>query len=101
AELRKLGYAAVIFEAKPDPGGLNTYGIAAYKMRAADAIREIDMVRELGVEIRTGVVVGKDIPLVQLERENEAIFIGVGLAGTEELHIENEHIRRVVDALSF
>ncbi len=100
AELRKLGYATVIYEAKPNPGGLNTYGIAAYKMRAADAIREIEMIRELGVEIRTGAV-GKDISLVQLEREYDAIFIGVGLGGTEELHIENERIRRVVDALSF
>src|SRR6185437_14554857 len=77
AELRKLGYATVIFEAKPNPGGLNTYGIAAYKMRAADAIREIDIVRELGVEIRTGIAVGKDISLVQLEREYDAIFVGV------------------------
>ncbi|HEU5235455.1 MAG TPA: NAD(P)-dependent oxidoreductase [Terriglobales bacterium] len=101
AELRKLGYATVIFEAKATPGGLNTYGIAAYKMRAADAIREIDMVRELGAEIRTGVAVGQDIPLVQLEREYDAIFIGVGLGGTEALHIENEHIRRVFDALTF
>jgi glutamate synthase (NADPH/NADH) small chain len=59
------------------------------------------MIRGLGVEIRTGVAVGKNIPLVQLEREYDAIFIGVGLGGTEELHIENEHIRRVFDALSF
>lgn len=101
AELRKLGYATVIFEAKPQPGGLNTYGIAAYKMRAADAIHEIEMVRELGVEIRSGIAVGKDVPLAELEREYDAIFIGVGLGGTEELRIENEHIRRVVDALSF
>ena len=100
-ELRKLGYATVIYEAKANPGGLNTYGIAAYKMRAADAIREIEMIRELGVEIRTGVMVGKDISLPQLDREFESIFIGVGLGSTEELHIENERVRRVVDALSF
>ena len=101
AELRRLGYAAVIFEAKSNPGGLNTYGIAAYKMRAADAIRETGMIRELGVEIRTGISIGKDIPLTQLEREHDAIFLGVGLGGTEELHIESENIRRVVDALTF
>lgn len=101
AELRKLGYATVIFESRANPGGLNTYGIAAYKMRAADAIREIEMIRDLGVEIRTGTAVGKDISLVQLEHEYDAVFIGVGLGETEELQIENEHIRRVVDALSF
>src|SRR5262252_7776055 len=50
AELRKLGYQTVIFDARPQPGGLNTYGIAAYKMRAAEAVKEIQMVRALGVE---------------------------------------------------
>src|SRR5947209_10006530 len=57
AELRRLGYGAVIFDAKPHPGGLNTYGIAAYKMRAEDAIRETEMIRALGVEIRNGITV--------------------------------------------
>jgi len=101
AELRRLGYSAVIFDAKPQPGGLNTYGIAAYKMRAADSIRETEMIRALGVEIRNGVTVGRDISLEQLEREYDAIFLGVGLGETEDLQIESEHIRRCADALSF
>lgn len=101
AELRRLGYGAMIFDAKPQPGGLNTYGIAAYKMRAADAIRETEMIRALGVEIRNGVTVGRDVSLDQLEREYDAIFLGVGLGETEDLQIESEHIRRCADALSF
>ena len=100
-ELRKFGCATVIFDAKPQPGGLNTYGIAAYKMRAADAVREVEMIRTLGVEIRSGVTVGKDISLEQLETEYDAIFLGVGLGSTEDMHIEAESIRRVGDALSF
>lgn len=101
AELRRLGYAAVLFDAKSEPGGLNTYGIAAYKMRAPDSLREIEMIRTLGVEIRCGVQIGRDLSLSQLEREYDAIFVGVGLGQTDELHIEAEHIRRCVDALSF
>ncbi|MFL6437920.1 MAG: NAD(P)-dependent oxidoreductase [Terriglobales bacterium] len=101
AELRRLGYAAVLFDAKSEPGGLNTYGIAAYKMRAPDSLREIEMIRTLGVEIRCGVQIGRDLSLSQLEREYDAIFVGVGLGETDELHIEAEHIRRCVDALSF
>jgi dihydropyrimidine dehydrogenase (NAD+) subunit PreT len=101
AELRRLGYAAAIFDAKPEPGGLNTYGIAAYKMRAADSLREIEMIRALGVEIHSGVQIGRDLSLSQLEREYDAVFLGVGLGETDELHIEAEHIRRCVDALSF
>ena len=101
AELRRLGYATVIFDAKPEPGGLNTYGIAAYKMRAADAIREVEMVRGLGVEIRSAVQVGRDVTLAQLESDFDAIFVGVGLGETEDLNIESEKIRRCYDALSF
>jgi glutamate synthase (NADPH/NADH) small chain len=101
AELRRLGYSTVVFDAKPDPGGLNTYGIAAYKMRAADAVRETEMIRNLGVEIRCGVEVGDDVSLSQLEREYDVIFIGVGLGQTEDLGIDSENIRRCVDALTF
>ena len=101
AELRRLGYGAVIFDSKPHPGGLNTYGIAAYKMRAEDSVRETEMIRALGVEMRNGVTVGRDVSLEQLEHEYDAIFLGVGLGETEELHIESEHIRRCADALSF
>ena len=101
AELRRLGYAAVIFDSKPQPGGLNAYGIAAYKMRAKDAVRETEMIRALGVDIRSGVTVGRDVSVEQLEREYHAIFLGVGLGETEDLHIEAENIRRCADALSF
>lgn len=101
AELRQLGYETMIYDARPLPGGLNTYGIAAYKMRAADSVREVEMIRALGVEVRSGVEVGRDILLEQLEREFDAIFIGVGLGATEELTIENGNLRRCMDALTF
>lgn len=101
AELRRLGYAAVIFDSNAQPGGLNTYGIAAYKMRAKDAVRETEMIGALGVDIRSEVTVGRDVSLEQLEREYQAIFLGVGLGETEDLHIEAENIRRCADALSF
>src|SRR5438270_13767160 len=45
AELRRFGYGTVIFDANPQPGGLDTYGIAAYKMRVGDAVREIGIVK--------------------------------------------------------
>src|SRR5262249_23909548 len=84
-ELRKLGYQTVIFDANRQPGGLDTYGIAAYKMRAAETVKEIDMVRGLGVEIRNGVAVGREVSIADLERNYHAIFIGVGLRETDDL----------------
>lgn len=101
AELRKRGYETVIFDANPQPGGLNTYGIAAYKMRAHDVAREIEMVRLLGVEIRSGVTIGKDVTVADLERDYDAIFIGVGLGVTEDLRIPGEDLAGCCDALSF
>src|SRR6266478_1071831 len=90
AELRKRGYETVIFDANPLPGGLDTYGIAAYKMRVHETLKEVAMVRALGVEIKSGTSVGKDVSLVQLERDFDAIFIGIGLGATDDLHIPGE-----------
>jgi glutamate synthase (NADPH/NADH) small chain len=101
AELRKLGYETVIFDANPRPGGLNTYGIAAYKMRAWEAVKEIEMIRALGVEIRSGVQVGADITVAELERDYDAIFLGIGLGDTDDLRIPGEELAGCFDALSF
>ncbi len=100
-ELRKLGYQTVIYDKNPQPGGLNTYGIAAYKLRLPDALREVEMVRALGVEIHNNVEIGRDLGLEQLEKEFDAIFIGIGLGRTEDLRIPGEDLPGVVDALSF
>lgn len=99
--LRLLGYETIIFDAQAQPGGLNTYGIAAYKMRAQEAVREIEMIRAMGVEIRNQVAVGKDVTLAQLEKDFDAVFIGVGLGDTEFLGIEGESLEGSMDALSF
>jgi glutamate synthase (NADPH/NADH) small chain len=101
AELRKRGYGTVIFDANPQPGGLDTYGIAAYKMRAQDVEKEVAMVRALGVETKSGTAVGKDISLPQLERDFDAIFIGIGLGATDDLRIPGEDLEGCRDALSF
>jgi dihydropyrimidine dehydrogenase (NAD+) subunit PreT len=101
AELGKRGYETVIFDANPQPGGLDTYGIAAYKMRAQDVEKEVSMVRALGVEIRSGTTIGRDINLPQLERDFDVIFIGIGLGATDDLHIPGEELEGCRDALSF
>jgi glutamate synthase (NADPH/NADH) small chain len=100
-ELRQRGCETVIFDSNPQPGGLDTYGIAAYKMRAEDAIKEIDMVRALGVQIKSGVTVGKDVSIAELERDYDAIFIGIGLGETDDLQIPGEELPGCRDALSF
>ncbi|HLJ25205.1 MAG TPA: NAD(P)-dependent oxidoreductase [Candidatus Angelobacter sp.] len=100
-ELRRRGYQTVIFDANAQPGGLDTYGIAAYKMRADEAVKEIQMVQSLGVEIKSGTTVGKDVSISELERDYDAIFIGIGLGETDDLQIPGEDLPGCRDALSF
>src|SRR5204862_6334976 len=67
-DLRRSGYAVTIFEERGSPGGLNSFGIAEYKMRLPIALAEAKMVLDLGVEIKTGVRVGRDVSAQQLQK---------------------------------
>ncbi|MDB6127803.1 MAG: hypothetical protein JWM35_1699 [Verrucomicrobia bacterium] len=101
AELARLGHSVTIFERQARAGGLNTYGIAYYKMKPQVSLAEVRLVQSLGVEIQCGVNVGKDLPIAQLEKEFDAIFIGVGLGAATRLRIPGEELPEVVDALEF
>jgi glutamate synthase (NADPH/NADH) small chain len=89
-----------VFDNRPLPGGLNTYGVAEYKLRPADSLREVEMVRAMGVEFRQAEV-GGAVSLDQLEREFDFIFIGVGLGAMERLGLPGDHLPGVIDALRF
>jgi dihydropyrimidine dehydrogenase (NAD+) subunit PreT len=101
AELSKWGYEVEIFDRNPMPGGLNTYGIAAYKTRASDSLREVKMVEELGVKFHQGVEVGNEIALDELDRNFDAIFLAVGLGETWDLNLPGEELDDVYGALEF
>ncbi len=100
-ELRKRGYGVTVFDSRPMGGGLNTYGVAEYKLRPVDSLREVDLVKSLGVEFRFGVTVGENFALEDLEREYQAIFLAIGLGPTEPMHLPGEELQGVVDALRF
>jgi len=100
AELRLSGLATTVFDNRPLPGGLNTYGVAEYKMRPSDSLREVDLVRRMGVEFRQAEV-GRDVTLTQLEAEFDFVFLGVGLGSMERLGIPGEDLPGVLDALHF
>jgi len=97
-DLRRRGHAVTVFEAKPQPGGLNTYGIAEYKLKADVALAEVQDILDLGVTLKLGVTVESLEPLLQ---EYDAIFVGVGLGTTKGLGIPGEDLDGVVDALTF
>jgi len=62
--------AVTIFDSHTLPGGLNTYGIAEYKLRPADSLKEVELVRSMGVTFETGVEVGTSVPIEKLERNS-------------------------------
>lgn len=100
AELRQQGFSVTLFEAKALPGGLNTYGVAEYKLRSTDSLREIEMIRELGVEFRFGENITAET-LSALEHEYDFIFLGVGLGTMQKLGITGEDYPAITNALQF
>ncbi len=99
AELRQLGYPVTVIDRRPLPGGLNTYGVAEYKLRAVDSLREAEMIHGLGVTFQV-----RDIDaasLAEFEREFCAVFLGVGLGAMHRLRVEGGASAGVMDALEF
>ena len=101
AALRRAGIAVTIFDSRPLAGGLNTYGVAEYKLRSADSLREAELVRSLGVEFRLSAEIAGEMRIKELENQFDAIFLGIGLGGTQPLGIPGENLVGVIDALRF
>ncbi len=100
--LARHGHSVTVFEAREKPGGLNEYGVAAYKMADDFAQRELGWLLAIGgIELRYGQALGRDIQLDRLRREYDAVFLGMGQAGVRALGIEGETLAGVHDAAAF
>lgn len=99
-ELRKRGHDVVIFEARDVPGGLNTLGIAAYKISTEFALSEVELVRQIGVDLRLNQRITAE-SLKKLITEFDAVFLGIGLGRTLPLGIEGETMPGVWEGLDF
>lgn len=100
AQLTLRGHSCTILEQRSLPGGLNTHGVAPYKMKAADALREAQMVLDLGVTLKLGVTVGTDVTAQALLDENDAVFLGVGLGADGTSGAEGEDLTGVWGAVA-
>ncbi len=86
------GVKPVILEKSEMPGGLNTTGIAPYKLQSEDALKEINWILRHGVDLQTGVEIGKQITFEKLHQDYDAVFVGVGLGQDMMLDIQdNSH----------
>jgi dihydropyrimidine dehydrogenase (NAD+) subunit PreT len=100
--LARNGHDVTVFEAREKPGGLNEYGIAAYKMADDFAQREVAFLLSIGgIAIRHGTALGRDVSLDTLRAEFDAVFLGLGLGATNAIGIEGEALPGVRDAVDF
>jgi dihydropyrimidine dehydrogenase (NAD+) subunit PreT len=124
--LARLGYEVTVYEKKSLPGGLDTYGMAEYKMSQADSLAEVEAVRQVGVKflVNTEIVQSSklkvqnenedatndeqsatnnlsQITFEDLQNRHDAVFLAVGLGLTNKLNVFDENLPGVIDALDF
>jgi dihydropyrimidine dehydrogenase (NAD+) subunit PreT len=101
-EARTLGYDVDIYEAKEKPSGLTVYGIAPYKITNEEVLKEVAYLQnQLGFYIKYKNAINSKEKLANLEKNYDAIFIGVGLGKTRELGLEGEDKKGVIGAVEF
>ncbi len=100
--LARRGYRVTVFDAMPVPGGMMTIGIPEYRLPRAELTRDLDAMRELGVEIRLNTAIGRDLSLDELERDYNAVLLAVGAQRSQRLGIPGEQVwEGVIPATSF
>jgi dihydropyrimidine dehydrogenase (NAD+) subunit PreT len=100
--LAALGHDVALFDREEKLGGLNEYGIAAYKTVNDFAQREIDYILSIGgIEVHAGVTLGQDTTITRLRDEYSAVFLGVGLSSVNWLGIEGEELPGVENAVEY
>ena len=96
------GHDVVIYDARPKAGGLNEYGIAAYKTVDGFAQAEVEFVLSIGgITVETGKALGRELALVELRQEYDAVFLAIGLAGVNALGLAEENTDGVEDAVDY
>lgn len=100
--LAMLGHDVMVYDALSKAGGLNEFGIAAYKSTENFAAREVEWLCSIGgIEIKTGMALGAELNIDDLAQDFDAVFLSVGLGGVNALSIDGDDKNGVEDAVSF
>ncbi|MEM5343346.1 NAD(P)-dependent oxidoreductase [Paraburkholderia azotifigens] len=100
--LAVAGHRVTIYDARDKGGGLNEYGIAAYKTVDDFAQREVQWLLSVGgIELKTGVALGREVTLDSLRQQYDAVFLAIGLTGVRALELEGETLSGVMNAVDF
>jgi len=100
--LAMYGHDITLYDGRDKPGGLNEFGIAAYKSVEGFAAREVDWLLQIGgITVETDQKLGRDLSLDQLRERHDAVFLGIGLGGVNALGLDGEDKDGVRDAVDF
>lgn len=100
--LATMGYSPTVFEKNSEPGGMLRYGIPSYKLEKDVIAAEIDIIRELGAEIRTGVEVGRDITINDLRKQGyKGFYLAIGCSAGRLPGIPGEQLDGITTAIDF
>lgn len=100
--LAEKGYKPTVFEKNEKPGGMLVYGIPSFKLEKEVVEAEIDVMRQMGVEIKCGIEVGKDITLEELRKQGyKAFYLAIGCQGGRKANIQGEDAEGVMTAVDF
>lgn len=100
--LSMLGHSVTVYEARDKLGGLNEYGVAAYKVTGNIAQREVEYLLGIGgIDSRLGQRLGRDITLSRLRQDYDAVFLGIGLGGVNALGVGDMPLSGVFDAIAY
>ncbi len=100
--LSMLGHDVTVYEARPKGGGLNEYGIAAYKMPDDFAQSEMDFILSLGgIRMCYGQALGREVTLTELRNDYDAVFLGLGHNAVRAIGLEGEEMGGVINAVDF
>ncbi|GER87718.1 hypothetical protein KDW_18800 [Dictyobacter vulcani] len=100
--LARRGYKVTIFDAMPVAGGMMAIGIPEYRLPRAELNRDIDAMRQLGVQMHFNMAIGRDISLLQLQQEFDSVLLAVGAQRSQRLNIPGEQmLTGVIPATTF
>jgi NADPH-dependent glutamate synthase beta subunit-like oxidoreductase len=100
-QLARKGYQVTVFEGFPKPGGMLRYGIPTYRLPREVLDAEIQRILDLGVELKCSCIVGKDVPLEQLRKDYQAVFVGIGAQKGIKLKVPGEDAPNVFSGTDF
>jgi NADH-quinone oxidoreductase subunit F len=99
--LTQRGYKVVVWEELPEPGGMLRYGIPAYRLPRDILVKEIEEIKNLGVEIKCNIRVGRDISFEEIKKKFDYIFLAPGVSKSQNMGIEGEDMQGVFGGIEF